>query len=255
MIPQTKIYTNLPAFNAALERRVIQTGKEIGQILREEAVLLGRRLIALTPPGSNAQGRKAIDQDMMNSIRLLEPGDFTKSKRIAKLLAEKNYAKLNEAMEHARSKLRFYSFSSARHKAAQNSRKRVPRYTYNATGDASEWKKHLAKLQSGVGRAKGGWARGVIELGGKSPPSWIRRHTDAGFVFHDLDNEVSPSVEFSNRSGWAGSREGDAQPDAVTNAALRSRTSNMLKRMEREMSENFGRELSKSGKAALEAVA
>lgn len=254
------IATNLAAFESAIALRHHQTGEEVRTILIEEGRLLSLRLIRLTPPKTQAEGRRAIEGDLQRSIYLMEPGDFRNSE-LRRLARAKDYDAINaifrgEGGGHWNVKgvdWEFLRFSPSLHTEAQNKRKRVRRSTGKRTLDRPAWNRHRVKLQRGVGRAKGGWAKAHIQLGGKAP-QWIARHANAGYLVDHSMDEKDPYLEFINESGWAESRGGSKAADTVINTAYASRARNIAQKIAKESKLGLARELGKASAAALKAI-
>jgi hypothetical protein len=249
------IETNLDAFNDALTRYAGESGMTSKEALRQQGRLLLVRMIALTPPRSQKQGRDAIRKDLDASIPLKSAKDF-ESEHIRTLIREGRYDALNEIMRASGSPLRFSPFDKSRHIEARGRRKRVDRrkdYRDNATTEAAPRAKFLRQLQSGVGRAKGGWAHALIKLGGK-PARWIARHAEAGEFYESPNNSLDPFLLFVNQSGWAGSRSGNDAPDAVMRAAMRSRARNIAQDLARRQARALQAQLGRASRTGRKAV-
>ena len=64
-------------------------------------------------------------------------------------------------------------------------------------------KRFIAKAWHGVGNARGGWAEGLITLGGKlSPRGWVGKHRKAGSCEARFDRG-NVSISIVNHSKWA----------------------------------------------------
>lgn len=247
--------SNLAAFEQALVNYADQTGKTSAEALRDQGRLLLVRMVALTPPRNQKQGRDAIAKDMDAAIPLKTAEDFD-SEQIQTLVREGRYETLNEVMRNSGSNLRFAPFESSTYMQSRNRRKRVDRrrdFRDQATLDKAPRARFLRQLQEGVGHAKGGWAHSLIKLGGR-PARWITRHADIGRM-QEGDEKGDPFIRFVNESGWAGSRDGNAAPQAVIDAALKGRARNIAQDIQRRQTRALRKQFSRASRSARRAVA
>ncbi len=221
---------NARAFNDAVTRYVLTLGKDARGAVRQQSMLLGKKLVQFTPPNTRAQGRKAVARDIQRAVTPIRPGDFA-SPAIRKLIRKRDYA----ALEVVFSRLpkggfagfQVLPFSPELHRSRRDARGRVTRSAKVATPDAAQVRGYIREVQARVGRAKGGWVPTVTRLGG-SVPEWLLRHAVTGSV-EDRTDSLNPSVKMKNRSEWAG----DANVDRVLSGALGARRKEILTSIEK----------------------
>ena len=221
-------------FSDAVSRYVTALGKDARQAVRYQSMLLGKRLIQYTPPGTRAQGRKAVARDIQRAVTPLRAANF-ESPGIRRLIRQRDYAALQAVFARFNhgpfAHFTVKPFSPQLHTSRRDRRGRVRRSAKVATPDAGEVRDYLREVQQRVGSAKGGWAKAVTALGG-SVPDWMARHAGTGSV-EDHSQSFNPSVRMLNRSEWAG----DTEVDRVLAAAFRSRRQDILKSIEKAAAE------------------
>lgn len=210
-------------FQDAIRRYVKETGAALPTVLRKQSRLLFGRIIQRTYPRTRAEGRKAVARDIQRAVEPMKASAW-ESKRIRKLIRERDYSGLQAAMEEMKPgyRAKVVEFDPRLHQQARDARGRV-RPTGLVSPDGDEIRRYIRETQENVGRAKGGFAAAMIASGG-SPPDWVRRWQKAGSVVDRLMDPAAPSIESENRSEWA--EHGD--DDRIVAEAIRGRTQDML---------------------------
>lgn len=221
---------NARAFNDAVTRYVLTLGKDARGAVRQQSMLLGKKLVQFTPPNTRAQGRKAVARDIQRAVTPIRPADFD-SASIRKLIRKRDYAALEVVFSRFKggefAGFKVLPFSPVLHRSKRDSRGRVTRSAKVATPDAAEVRDYIRQVQTHVGRAKGGWVATVTRLGG-SVPEWLLRQAVTGTV-EDRTDSLNPSVKMKNRSEWAG----DANVDRVLSGAMGARRKDILTSIEK----------------------
>ena len=232
------LQANSPQYRDAVFRYITEQQLGFAEGLREEGALLGQTLIALTPPRTKAQGRKAVARDIKRAIRPLTPKDFPNSetdrglnKRLRNYIRERNYSALEDVFAKVKGnefyKWKVVEFDAQWHRAARVSRGRVVSQHKVATPDADKVTAYITGVQGGVGRGKGGWAEGTIQLGGRVP-GWVAEHRGQGTFEDKASNPVKAYIRFVNNSEWA---EG-GDDDRIVENAIQSRTKKIISKLE-----------------------
>lgn len=221
---------NARAFNDAVTRYVLTLGKDARGAVRQQSMLLGKKLVQFTPPNTRSQGRKAVARDIQRAVTPLRPAGFT-STEIRKLIRKGDHAALEVIFSRFKggqfAGFKVLPFSPDLHRSKRDSRGRVTKSAKVATTDAAEVRDYIRQVQNHVGRAKGGWVATVTRLGG-SVPEWLLRQAETGSV-EDRTEFVNPSVKMKNRSEWAG----DANVDRVLSGAMGARRRDILASIEK----------------------
>lgn len=223
--------SNSEAYSESLREFIRFYGVELPKALRYQSRLLAQEFIRKTPAKTRAQGRHAVERDINRAARPLRPQDF-KSRDIRALIRKRDFHALEAVFRHfpESSDLRNVSvspFDPKLHQQARDRRGRVQRFKRHVTPDADAVRKYIAEIKTHVGQAKGGWAKSLINLGGR-PAAWIAEHADAG-AMEDHAASIRAYVQMTNHSEWAGS--GDE--DRVIEKSLRSRSVAMLNALAR----------------------
>ncbi|MBX3744162.1 MAG: hypothetical protein KF833_02530 [Verrucomicrobiae bacterium] len=221
---------NAHGFNDAVTRYVLTLGKDARVAVRQQSMLLGRKLVQFTPPGTRAQGRKAVARDIRRAVTPIRPSDF-EAPSIKKLIRKRDYAGLEVVFSRFKqggfASFQVLPFSAELHRSRRDKRGRVTRSARVATPDAPQVRDYIREVQTHVGRAKGGWVPTVTRLGG-NVPEWLLQHAVTGTV-EDRTGSMNPSVKMKNRSEWAG----DAYVDRVLSNAMGARRQAILASIEK----------------------
>jgi hypothetical protein len=222
--------------NAQIAEFIRQTGREAGKVLKAQARLLVRDLIAATPPFGKAAfsrdvesyndqraiGRKAVERDIRKVFVSLR--DYIKELDNVKLAAALTQAGGLGASSNIKTRKQSFRKSSVDmpaleaifrnmgkegrvimevnadlHKKARNRRGRTVGGKSNRYVVVRERSldKYISEVQRRVGYAKAGWMKAAIALGVKGIPNWIKQHVTAG-VFEDRTNASNMSVTVGN---------------------------------------------------------
>ncbi|MFM7102474.1 MAG: hypothetical protein ACKO3N_15045 [Verrucomicrobiota bacterium] len=221
-------------FQAAIARYIRDLKADLPATIRRQGRLLLREAMGLTPPRTRTQGRKVVRTQVLRAVRPMSPSDFD-SRQLRKLARKRDYERLQKAFDAMPSGpfsgKRIVPFSPTLHQEARDRRGRVPeKYDTALTLDVKEVRAYIRQAQDHVGRAKGGWASGVVALGGKVP-GWVSRWTGTGRFRDELANPVLRYIRQENTSEWAG--RGDE--DRVLARAMEGRTKAILGDLERRL--------------------
>jgi hypothetical protein len=221
---------NARDFNDAVTRYVLTLGKDARGAVRQQSMMLGRKLVQFTPPGTRAQGRKAVARDIRRAVTPIRPADF-EAPSIKKLIRKRDYAGLEVVFSRFKqggfAGFQVLPFAAELHRSRRDKRGRVNRSARVATPDAPQVRDYIREVQTHVGRAKGGWVPTVTRLGG-NVPEWLLRHAVTGTV-EDRTGSMNPSVKMKNRSEWAG----DVNVDRVLAGAMGARRQAIVSSIEK----------------------
>ena len=207
-------------------------GVEANELVRGEARMVARDLIRLTPPfgtsrRSYLQGLRATTNDFTKAVRPLREAAW-KNEGIKRAIRNQDVSTLRTIFSRSAS-LKGKSvehFNKQLHRGAQNNRYRIlnGRAHKVITPNFPQWHQRLKELQSRVGWMKGAWAVSFLLLGGRSVPSWIRKHTSANReAVTDLRGLLSdaPTVVIGTRNKGAKKQMGYNVSRAVSRAGNR----------------------------------
>ena len=235
-------------FNAALREFAKKSRGDMSRVVRFQGLQLFKRIVGFTPPGGDRslrkaqamsmgvknitprrQGRIRVAKDLKKAVRPLKPTGWGPSmrKRMRQVINAKDHQAITAIFKnfsHADySNTTSVPFSYQLHESMRDRRGRVRSMKPFVTPDWSEWQEHLRIKQYNVGRAKGGWAESIVQLGGK-PADWWGKKRKMGSARNSLSSP-SPSFVGINTSEW--SSRGD--DDRIIANVLRSRTVQMRK--------------------------
>lgn len=221
-------------YNSTLSDYVAHVRGAKRTVLRTEFKALMRLTGTFTPPKTKKQGEAALRRDVENAVRPIRASAFdsdTKYDRaVRKALAKGDYETLqiifSRSSDRDLKRAQIVRWSPELHRRAQNRRKNVRKWTGLATPDVAQEDAYIAGLLPRVGNAKGGWAAGLMGVGG-TPPKWVARHAYAGTFKDALDNPLLGFIEARNRSTWAKS----GLDDRVIGNAMRSRSNVLVEKM------------------------
>mgnify|MGYP000682727484 CR=1 FL=1 len=163
-----------------------------GVVIKEETKALVKNIMQLTPPATQAQGRKAVLKDMRKvaipitsalstdaSLDVVSDDESTPwRKRLAKLIRKRDTSGIEEMLRHARSKfwrnrtaLGSQGALAQEHLRSRNRRGRTTKRLNIAF--KKDWQAHVKNIQSRVGWVKSGWVA-VATKAGLATPSWLR---------------------------------------------------------------------------------
>jgi hypothetical protein len=221
----------------ALAQFIRQQGTLLPKALRVEGRQLASRVMRFTPPGTRAEGRRAVARDIQRALRPLRVADF-ESPRIRQLIRQRDYAGLEAVFQNFpdTSELQGVKVVEARlpemHQEARRSRGRVLKFQRRVTPDADVVRSYIKETQEHVGRGRSGWAVALIALGGKAP-AWVVRHAKADTG--EFEDRVTSGgyLRMENTSEWA--EAGDE--DRVVENAIRSRARSIREAIARAQAE------------------
>lgn len=189
--------------------------KDFSACLREQARLLGKRLIDYTAP---AKSKKFGTAKRAGNMRILRDIDFIfrdlatkivfKSKPHQKMWARGEYDKLKRVFENYNKKeqMPLFKYKLLRapdpviHAKAIDGSGKISRY-YKKTAAVTNKREtlfYIRKKQSHLGRLKSGWTAGYAALGGNAS-GWIKRHgTGLGGYTDATNRSEKPFFEYRN---------------------------------------------------------
>lgn len=196
------------AFENALVKYKIACGKSFQFVIKQQARLVGEKLIKFTPPKKQSVGKANVARDIGKVFADLGNSKW-EDKSLNKMWKAGNFEGVKKALENHPEKDKLPIFKYERifkqpvaniHKFALTSKGRVPKnwQTRYAIGKKGELKKYILKVQKRVGIARSGWLAGVFKLGGKAP-SWVSRHGTSQGSFIDKSSGDNPFVEIINK--------------------------------------------------------
>src|SRR5690606_31871936 len=138
-------------FNDAVTRYILTLGKDTRGAVRQQSMLLGKRLIQFTPPSTRAQGRRAVARDIRRAVTPVRPADFT-SPDIRRLIRTRDYAGLEAVFGRFENGqfagFKVLPFSAELHRSRRDRRGRVTRSAKVATPDALQVRDYIRDVQS-----------------------------------------------------------------------------------------------------------
>jgi len=207
---------------------------DAGKVLKQEAKMLMREIIARTPPqggtsrvsqfttidvNARRQGELAIARDLKSIFEVIPDGLHSKVLREnpsgvremkvwlsgskTKFVVDRDYFATSLDQMH-----RFHQSkrSKATGRTPRNKTHRYQELGRNAARDKMIVSKSMYEAYRGnvwkyVGKQKGGWGVGAQLLGIRLP-GWIMRHANGvnGYVLSNLDDKTSPSITIGNRT-------------------------------------------------------
>jgi hypothetical protein len=165
-------------YRAAVARLIAEKRADAKLLLDEEARLLVRDLVAVTPPHTKREGERSVEVNLRRAFNPLDPKKFS-AKLIATLIRKRDVGGLNAIFARAKGKfagMRIVEFFQMRaiHKRLTNSRGRVSKAGYPVL--PQDFAAYLKRVQASVGWAKAGWMAAAQRLG-LSLPAYITRHS------------------------------------------------------------------------------
>jgi hypothetical protein len=171
-------------YRNAVKRLIVEKGADAKLLLREEARLLIRDILKLTPPQTQQQGALSVEVNLKRAFSPLVASDFSGwgnklGKRIARLIRKKDVAQLNFLFSKIGGKLggkRIIGLNDmpAIHKRLTNERGRVSKSSYVAL--PQDFKAYLKIVKARVGWAKAGWNAAATAVG-LAMPGYVTRHS------------------------------------------------------------------------------
>ena len=198
----------LKGFENALVQYRLACGKSWQFVIKQQARLVGEKLMRFTPPKNASTGKKNVASDIGKIFADLGNTRW-EDKSLNKMWRAGNFEGVKKALsEHPeKSTLPIFQYEKIFktpirniHKGTIGKRGRVPKgyKTRYAVGGKGELKKYTKTFQSHVGVARSGWLASLIKLGGKAP-SWVNKHGTRFGDFVDKNTGDNPYVELINK--------------------------------------------------------
>ena len=198
----------LKGFESALVRYKLACQKDWQFVIKQQARLVGEKLIKFTPPKSVSIGKKNVAQDIGKVFADLGNTKWN-DKSLDKMWRAGNFEGVKKALDNHPDKENLLIFQYERifkqpirniHKKAIGGRGRVPKrwQTRYAVSGKGEHKKYVKIFQGHVGTARSGWLAAVKGLGGKAP-TWVSKHGTRFGDFVNRNHGDNPYVELINR--------------------------------------------------------
>ncbi len=253
---EVQVTGNFKEYSDALKEYIAASRRTCREIIKQQARLLGQRLIKFTPPRTLSEGKKRVDADIRKVILGLDDTEafehpqavLKNDNRFVKLFVKSRtvFGVIRELLKGSASEGEISSFHQPfRNREGDIVGRPLPDTVEAGPANKPEWKQvhkltvrrdpleaYIDSVQTRVGSAKGGWGASVEHLGGKLP-AWIHRNTGAG-SYVDRLNDDNPSFTLINNSPWAGN------PDArrVVDNAVASRVQSMKAELARGLHEH-----------------
>lgn len=171
-------------YRNAVRRLIVEKGANAKLLLREEARLLIRDILRLTPPQTQAQGNRSVEVNLRRAFSPLVISNFTDmgtplGRRIAKMIRARDVAGLNMLFSKIGGKLGGVQLvplgsMAAIHRRLTNERGRVSKARYVSL--PQDFKTYLKMVQARVGWAKAGWEAAAVSVG-QALPNYVSRHS------------------------------------------------------------------------------
>ncbi len=230
-------------FEEALIRYRVACGKSWKFVLKQQAKLVGEKLIKFTPPENLGKGKKNVATDIGKVFADLGDSKW-EDKSLDKMWKAGNFEGVKAALSKYPNKDTFPIFQYQRifkqpvrniHRSAIGSRGRVSKNfkTIYAVGTKGELKKYIAAIQKHIGIAKSGWLAAVQKLGGKAP-SFVSRHGTKFGRLVDKNSGDNPYYQIINEVSTF--PRGNC-PNRVLDRALNAQRIAMEKNVERILRE------------------
>lgn len=230
------VSSNGAEYGQALVRFMGAFRKSARETVRMQGRLLGQRMVSFTPPKTASQGKKRVAKDIGKLFFGLQKASASQAKRetvqgqdVVKVFAtggrafgvlDKNYRPGMSMQEMEQFHQQYRDRRGRVQAGSQFDDKDMGRFTLlgRVAVTMANLRQYIRRKQANVGQARGGWARGVLSLGGRVP-AWVSRHVHSG-RFEDGSGGVEPFVQWDNQSEWT-ARNDD---DRVIERATQSRT-------------------------------
>lgn len=227
------------------------TGRNVRDVLKQQARLLVRDCMGLTPPTTSAPiadiesygkqrmvGKKAIANDIKGVF--IEPKELGRGGKMSyakKYLRNGDLDKLRTMFKRMGKPWEVaHAPTKELHFARRGSRGRTlrSRKVYVGPGTVATYQGIREKDQ---GKAKAGWVVPYRALGG-SAPDWIARHSQPGEILMDLENFDGPSITVANLVAWA-QKHRVGKTDSIIARALKRRAESMRHQTEKMLGKTF----------------
>lgn len=194
-------------FENALVRYKIACKRDWQFVVKQQARLVGQKLVSYTPPKNLSSGKKNVASDIGKVFADLGSTKW-EDKSLSKMWRAGNFEGIKKALNDHPNKAELPIFQydkifqkpvRAIHKKAISRSGRVSKnwQTRYAIAGRGERKKYITAIQKNVGTAKSGWLAGLIRLGGKAP-SFVTRHGSKYGKAINATSGDNPSFTFIN---------------------------------------------------------
>lgn len=233
-------------FSRQLEEIVRVTGKEAGQVIREEGKLFVQDVAHMTPPFGSAPstesyakqrkvGEAAVERDIKRVFHVI---DLTKIRNeklresLEKLIKKRDLLAVELLLRAARIPARavIKEADPSLHEVWRDRRGRVQSSKFIWVLEGASVGRYIRSKKAHVGLAKSGWAAAAAALGVKLP-GWITRHGSGQGSFVDKTNDpVAPKIVVRNGVPAAQATGAELR---IVERALKNRVRNMKAKLER----------------------
>lgn len=245
-------------YNEAMVRFAAETGRSIGDVLRQQARLCLRTIIKLTPPfqGLNDSaesfndqrrvGLNAVEKQIGHAFKSIEGLSMVKAPRNSRLGANLQTALIKgdtqalsvilttAGVQDVNPDDIIPAVTDSLHNRVRNRRGRIP-FSKNHKG--LYWVIHktgvtdfIAKKQKLVGKLKGGWAAAAAAFK-VTLPQWIRAHA-SGNVVDNSDKVLNPQIRMVNTVSYANAADQDIRSVSI---AFYNQTGKLERQMEAKL--------------------
>lgn len=236
----------LAEFGAQINEIVKVTGREAGEVVRQEGKLFVQDAMRMTPPFStgpsteslNLQrktGENAVERDIRKVFQKIDPGkvrDRRIRKDLERAIRKRDFAGIKIILQYLKLPVAdvLREADPAIHDAKRDRRGRVQR-NKNKVWILNEpsLNRLIRGKKSHVGKAKAGWADAARGLG-LNLPGWITRHSSPGEFKDKTKDPVRPSIVVGNAVEYIQAKGAQLN---IINRALANRIRNMKAKLEK----------------------
>lgn len=234
---------NTAEFSRQIGEIVRVTGKEAGEVVREEAGLFTKDVVKFTPPFGSAPstesfgaqrkvGEAAVERDIKRVFTWLDLSKINSEgvrKRLEELARAGDVDGIKDVLKGCRIPVNtvLLEVNERVHDFARGSRGRVQKWkriwVVRSRGIAA----YIRKKKADVGKSKAGWVAAAQKFGVKLP-SWITRHgAGGGSVRDESKHATEPKITITNHHGSGG-------PETrIVERAMKNRVRNIKAKLER----------------------
>lgn len=211
MSDDLRISFDVSRFNRALLAYAENSKRDMGEIMEQQARLVLRNVVELTPPG--------------------KPGvKGTAAKKLGEASVKGDVRRLFSPVRKAQAE---ETALASIHQQARNNKGRVPKRVGKHRVYSADFNRYLRAQVQKVGSLAGGWNEAARKLG-YNPPAWIRRHNSPGSAEVRVGNEKL-SVTMTNRVDYASDQKG---LERRIDLALRKQEQNLVRQVDKYMGDN-----------------
>ena len=254
------LYLDTTEWEIAVQQLVALTGTDLGKLIKDEAKLLVRDCIKLTPPTTGGagilkenlkkqeqSGKNAIVRDIRRIVKDVQDLDMYKNEKVKRWLnrAFKNHdwnlvLDIVGGGDGAGMQVPDNIHEQYRNKRGRVQRV-VPKFWIKDTGKRKKLMTYASKVFERIGKAKAGWlpAARRLKLAKRHYIKFISRHSGKGMVADNTKRTQNPFVIVANMEAHAQKHDRGGKIMAV---ALKLRTDVIYEKIENLMkihAENF----------------